>query len=283
MVSKAFQIVVLSFLSALLAGSDFRNGAKAQSANAIIGLFNGAVQSAIAQTTLSEWRKIPPPEVDCISRALQSRGLDIGTLVRNGVTPTDARLIALRASCHAPPTQQASAPSLSSESKYKVDGRALGSRIEISALTSDRYACAPSDHYPDLMWCQRRTESPGIKSSSILAARDGTALYLNSYIEPASFDRGEIDAEIARLSSRFGEAARVIRIPTLANLPEAVIATWGQVELRPFDTTALQILAAGGRPAKGLYIDYLGDFVKSAKLGSPVYLPLWRLGVCLGT
>ncbi|MGT2481210.1 hypothetical protein ACU4GR_25770 [Methylobacterium oryzae CBMB20] len=56
-----------------------------------------------------------------------------------------------------------------------------------------------------------------------------------------------------------------------ADLPGAVIATWGKVLLVPLDPVSLQVLGAGGGLKAGLLIDYLGDFRRSARLGQPVY------------
>ena len=51
----------------------------------------------------------------------------------------------------------------------------------------------------------------------------------------------------------------------------AVIAQWGQIELEPLNADDLADLASGKDVIQGLRVDYLGDFVRSAKLGLPVY------------
>jgi len=67
------------FLAALLLL--FPNGVAAQNANDIISLFSGLAQTAIFQTTLFEWKKLPKDELACIDRTLKSRGDSIQGLI----------------------------------------------------------------------------------------------------------------------------------------------------------------------------------------------------------
>jgi hypothetical protein len=81
-------------------------------------------------------------------------------------------------------------------SPYIVDGLALGSQVVFQSEAYRQYQCTPSD-YPDLTWCHKaKTEKTGrgeIKSSNtILHKQDGTAVYVNHYIEPAFFGPNEI-------------------------------------------------------------------------------------------
>ncbi len=80
-----------------------------------------------------------------------------------------------------------------------------------------------------------------------------------------------MQAEINRLSTRFGERPRELRMPQREGLSNAFIASWGKVQLEPLDADAVAILAAGQSPRKGLLIDYLGDLKRSAQLGLPIY------------
>jgi len=61
---------------------------------------------------------------------------------------------------------------------------------------------------------------------------DGTAVYVNRYIEPAYFGPDEVRTEINRLSAKFGERAREIWMPPREGLPRAVMAVWGKIELQ---------------------------------------------------
>jgi hypothetical protein len=54
-------------------------------------------------------------------------------------------------------------------------------------------------------------------------------------------------------------------------LPDGLIAVWGEITLEQLDQESLKILADGKGPKKGLLIDFLGNFVRSAKEGLPIY------------
>jgi hypothetical protein len=161
---------------------------------------------------------------------------------------------------------------------YTVDGLALGARIEFESPMYRGYQCSPSEQFPEFTRCQRTQKQQNAGSrryfdstSSILHSQDGTAVYINRYVGPAIFDRNEIQSEINRLSSKFGERAREMRMPQREGFPNAVIASWGKVQLEQLDADAISLLAAGQSPRKGLLIDYLGDLRRSAQLGLPIY------------
>ena len=64
-------------------------------------------------------------------------------------------------------------------------------------------------------------------------------------------------------------------MPQRAGLPYGILASWGKVELEPLDNDDIKALAAGRRPiTKGYFIDFIGNFARSANEGFPVY----RLG-----
>jgi hypothetical protein len=64
-------------------------------------------------------------------------------------------------------------------------------------------------------------------------------------------------------------------MPHRAGFPTGILALWGKVELEPLDDDNIKALAEGRRPiAKGYFIDFVGDFNRSAKEGLPIY----RLG-----
>ena len=52
---------------------------------------------------------------------------------------------------------------------------------------------------------------------------------------------------------------------------QGMIASWGDVVLEPLDAASMSQLALGKSPNKGLIIDFLGNFRRSAQLGLPVY------------
>ena len=163
-------------------------------------------------------------------------------------------------------------------SPYTVDGITLGTRIEFKEPTYRGYQCSPSEQFPEFTRCQRTQRQQGPwdrrhseSSNSILHSRDGAAVYINRYEIPVIFDRTEIHREINKLSSKFGERAREMRMPQREGLPNAVIASWGKVQLEQLDPDAISLLASGQSPHKGLLIDYLGDLRRSAQVGLPIY------------
>ena len=79
--------------------------------------------------------------------------------------------------------------------------------------------------------------------------------------------------EINRLATRFGARARVMRLPRREGLPNAVIASWGELELELLDEDVGVAMAKEASAGDGLLVDYLGDLRRSAELG----LPLFRL------
>jgi hypothetical protein len=160
---------------------------------------------------------------------------------------------------------------------YTVDGFALGARIDFETPTYRGYQCSPSEQFPDFTRCQRTQKQETIwrrsfeSTSSIMHSRDGIAVYINRHIAALAFDRSEVQNDINKLSSRFGERAREMRMPQREGLPKAVIASWGKIQLEPLDADAISVLASGHSPVKGLLVDYLGDLRRSAQLGLPIY------------
>jgi hypothetical protein len=161
-------------------------------------------------------------------------------------------------------------------SPYVIDGIALGAQFR----PERDYQCKPSIQFADVTWCLRK--KPGrasrgsfVSTTSILQAPGGAVAYVNREVEPAFFGSDDFQNEISRLTTRFGERARVMRLPTRGGLPNAVIASWGGVELEQLDDDVVSTLASEGSPPRlGLLVDYLGDLRKSAQLR----LPIFRLG-----
>jgi hypothetical protein len=105
-----------------------------------------------------------------------------------------------------------------------------------------------------------------------LHSRDGVAVYINRYQEPAFFGASEANDDIQRYSRKIGETPRITRMPQRAGFPNGILASWGKVELEPLDNDSIKALAEGRRPiTKGYFIDFIGNFARSAKEGLPVY------------
>jgi hypothetical protein len=60
-------------------------------------------------------------------------------------------------------------------------------------------------------------------------------------------------------------------MPHRAGLPDGIIALWGKTTLEPLDQDSIKILAEGKSPKKGLLVDFIGNFTRSAKEGLPIY------------
>ena len=103
----------------------------------------------------------------------------------------------------------------SAASPYVVDGIALGA----SVAPAREFQCSPSEQFGEYTWCQRRRQERGKRgtftsTSSILHGRDGSVAYVNREIQPAFFVGNDIQAEIKRLSARFGAPARKRACPS---------------------------------------------------------------------
>jgi hypothetical protein len=158
-------------------------------------------------------------------------------------------------------------------SKYFVDGLPLGGHVKSGNLAHQEYQCRPSDRFSGFIWCHEEHTTPDnrvMRSHSILQSQDGTAYYVNSYFQPAFFDPNDIQNEIDRMSSEFGQQARIIQMSQREGLPSAVMAIWGAIQLEPLKPDEISVVASGGSPP-GILVSFLGDEERSAKAGVPVY------------
>lgn len=158
---------------------------------------------------------------------------------------------------------------------FTVDGLVLGGKVAFESANYNEYRCGPSEQFDGFTWCQRRkTESSPrgqySSSNSILHSADGTAFYINRYLEPAFFAGSEANDDINRLSLKFG-TPRIISMPRQPDISNGVIAVWGDVMLEPLDGGSVSQLAAGQDVRAGLLIDHIGNFRRSAQRGLPVY------------
>src|SRR5262249_30212157 len=138
------------------------------------------------------------------------------------------------------------------------------------------YKCSPSDQFDGLTWCQKARSDKERRRSyiaaySLLHSRDGNILYINRSQEPAFFNPKEAEVNIQRYSHKIGESPRIMKMPHRGGLPDGLIAVWGKITLEPLDQQSIKILADGKGPRKGLLIDFLGNFARSAKEGLPIY------------
>jgi hypothetical protein len=250
----------------------------AQNPNDFLQMFGGVMQQAMRQAAFTEWQKLPPSEFTCVDQRLHQSGGSVNDLINRGVFPSDPRLRQVWASCGG---QAVQVPQLAAtqSSLYVVDGLALGGQVHFESDAYRRYRCGPSDKFPGFTWCHKEeTKQDGRNqitlANSILHTPDGTAWYINRYIEPATFGPNDVRNEIDRLSAKFGRAPVEYRMPRREGLPDAIIAVWGNIKLEPLGSDEVAIVAASGSSPKGLLVSFLGDLQRSAKAGVPVY----RLG-----
>ena len=127
-----------------------------------------------------------------------------------------------------------------------------------------------------LTWCSRSAAEKGSygqknASYSLLRTTDGTIVYANRAADLTSFREDAAKKELQRLAQRYG-TPRIIDMPRKPKSQQGMIASWGDVVLEPLDASSMSQLALGKSPNKGLIIDFLGNFRRSARAaGLPVY------------
>jgi hypothetical protein len=156
--------------------------------------------------------------------------------------------------------------------KYAVDGLAVGMRLNSDDASYRQYRCSPSDQFDGLAWCQKtRRDKSGTAIYSLLHSGDGSVLYINRSQEPAFSNPEKAEEEIQQYSRKIGESSRVMKMPHRSGLPDGLIAVWGKITLEQLDQESIKILADRKGLKKGLLIDFLGNFARSAKAGLPIY------------
>ena len=166
-------------------------------------------------------------------------------------------------------------PASVAESPYVVDGLRLGGHVVIGSPSYLEYRCNPSEQFTGLTWCQRRRQEISPQgaygsTTTILHSDDGTALYVNRYLEPAFFAGTEGMDDVRRLATKYGEP-HYVTAPPVAGAPRTLMVTWGDVSLQPLDRARVADLAAGRDVRAGILIDHIGNFQRSASTGLPVY------------
>jgi len=235
------------------------------------------MQPATVQATQAAWAKLPSNEVGCINDALYQQGGSLEALIQRGVLPSDPRLANERSNCQKQPERQGPQPTSSQRSPYAVGDVALGATVQSKSSVYREYKCVPSDQFDGFTWCQKTRKGKERRGSftaiySILRSPEGAAVYVNRYQEPAFFGASEADDDIQRYSHKIGETPRITKMPYRAGFPNGILASWGKVELEPLDNDSVKALAEGRRPiTKGYFVDFIGNFARSAKEALPVY------------
>jgi hypothetical protein len=249
----------------------------AQGPDDFLRTFGTITQPATVQATQAAWAKLPSTQVGCINDALHQQGGSVEALIQRGVLPSDPRLANERSNCQKQSERQEPQPIGSQRSVYAVSGVALGTTVPLGSSAYREYECGLSDQFDGFIWCQKTRKEKERRGKfnatySILHSRDGTAVYVNRYQEPAFFGANEADNDIHQYSRKIGEPPRITRMPHRAGFPTGILASWGKVELEPLDDDNIKALAEGRRlTTKGYFIDFIGDFNRSAKEGLPIY------------
>jgi hypothetical protein len=235
--------------------------------------FNDDHLLEVAQSGIGKLAASPQNELDCVSAKRRERGDSVQSFTERGI-PADTRATDVLSKCR-PSATSPSLGQVSSQTKYAVDGVAVGSQVD--SATYLEYKCSPSDQFEGFTWCQSKTRNDDDRRRasaaiySILHAQSGKIVYVNRFQAPTFLNWNEADKEIQGYSHNLGEPAHVIRIPHRAGLPDGIIALWGKTTLQPLDHDSTKILAGGRSPKKGLLIDFISNFARSAKDGLPIY------------
>jgi len=175
--------------------------------------------------------------------------------------------------------QAASRPAprtITGSSPYAVEGLHLGVRLSKASDEYGKFRCVPSEQFAGHTWCTR--QQPGSESRgkfeatySLLHAADGTIVYVNRFQAPAYWTGNEVDDDIQRQAKKIGTEPNILKLPAHSGPTKGTIATWGKLNLQLLDPTSIAALAEGRSVKKGLLVDYIGDFTRSARAGLPIY------------
>jgi TPR repeat protein len=159
-------------------------------------------------------------------------------------------------------------------SSFVVDGLPLGAHVIVTSNAYKQYQCAPSGTFPGFTWChklemKKHDRNAITLSNSILHTEDGTAWYINRYIEPAFFDPNDIQSEVAKLSTKLGQPVQQLSLPAHDGA-KAIIVVWGGIKLEALEGSDVAAVRAG-RSVGALLVGLLGDVQQTAKAGLPVY------------
>jgi hypothetical protein len=164
-------------------------------------------------------------------------------------------------------------------SPYSVGGLAVGAKVAFGSAAYREYQCVRSEKFEGFVWCTKTSNDKEARGPfkvwfSIMHAQDGTVVYVNRHQEPAYWAANEVGDDIQRYSRKIGEEPHIVQMSVRPGLPKGTLATWGKVVLEPIVGDELRLLGEGKPPSKGIPIDFIGDFARSARQGLPVY----RLG-----
>jgi hypothetical protein len=160
--------------------------------------------------------------------------------------------------------------------EYAIDGVALGSRAQLIGAAYREYRCGSSQQSDGFIYCQkiRFERSSGGSYNvmySFLHSRDGTVVYVDRYQQPAFLNAREAEQRIEEFSAQFGEAPRTRKQPDQPGRLDGVLVVWGKTVLEPIGNARIQGLAEGRSETTEYLVDFLGDYVRSAREHLPIY------------
>jgi hypothetical protein len=106
---------------------------------------------------------------------------------------------------------------------------------------------------------------------SLLHSPDGSVFYINRAQEGGVSNSKQAQDQIQQHSQALGESAQLMKMPRKNGVPDGLIAVWGKVRLEQLDQDSIKTLLDRKGLKKGLLIDFLGNFSRSAKAGLPIY------------
>jgi tetratricopeptide (TPR) repeat protein len=159
--------------------------------------------------------------------------------------------------------------------QYVVDGFVLGAQVDRASRNYLSYMCKPSDEFADAVTCNKERSSASGKahiSSTLVHAKDGTALYAMVNIAPVKLDKSALKSEIDDLSKVIDATpTKIMWVPENSGGLTSVIAIWGPITLEQLNGDPLYSVQEGENPHVGILIDTLGDPTLSATSFLPVY------------
>ena len=159
--------------------------------------------------------------------------------------------------------------------QYAVDGLAVGMQLNVGDVSYRKYRCTPSNQFDGLTWCQKTQRDKRTRGSSaiysLLHSPDGSVLYINRAQERGTSNPKQAQDQIQQFSEALGESPQLMKMPRRTGVPDGLIAVWGKVRLEQLDQDSIKTLVDRKDLKKGLLIDYLGSFARSAKAGLPIY------------
>lgn len=274
----AVKLWLVGWLSCIATGS-----ATAQNLEEFFGGLGRQVQQPPRRAaTQAEWERLSPGQILCIDNRLRRNRRSVNTLIDRGISPSDNRVAGIVSECRAAtdaavPNAAATAAQVTprDNAAYVINGMSLGGNVQVGSTNYLDYACAPSQQYPGFTACQRQTAERSRRrriseSTSFLHTADGSAVYINQSLEPVVMDDDDARDEIARLSEMYGKPA-LLPVQDARGATRGVIASWGTVSLLPLEADRRAALAAGTDDAPGILVDSIGDPLRSAQLGLPIY------------